>query len=338
MTPFIRSSALLLVILGSAGAFSVAPPTRSASPATHAAAAVRPPAFGLNRFPSSALVPRTPFSSSALFMGWGPDPIWSPGTVTSNVPACPSGSCVSISVAVTGDEAAQYSLPGQYVQVRPRGDEDAKPIFLAIASPPSAAAEGEEADAAAGPESETFEFLIKKTETNGWITDYLDTPLDVSQPLGSGFPITDNLDGFKYDFPTQNVLLFATGSGIAPVRSAIESGALNVGVPGSGGRTARLYYGVRTPEDMPYAERFDLWEGMGVEVVPVVSRPEECDAPEGQVWPGRTGYVQNALEEDGVAIPRNSGAVLCGQGGMTEAVTEILTKAGVFEGRVLKNF
>jgi hypothetical protein len=40
----------------------------------------------------------------------------------------------------------------------------------------------------------------------------------------------------------------------------------------------------------------------------------------------------------GVPVPRNSGALLCGQKGMAEAVTEILTKAGVFEGRVLTNF
>ena len=45
-----------------------------------------------------------------------------------------------------------------------------------------------------------------------------------------------------------------------------------------------------------------------------------------------------ALEEDGVDIPRNSGALLCGMKGMTESVKDILTKAGVFEGRVLFNF
>jgi phage baseplate assembly protein W len=48
--------------------------------------------------------------------------------------------------------------------------------------------------------------------------------------------------------------------------------------------------------------------------------------------------VQNALEEDGVAIPRNSGALLCGQKNMAESVSEILKTAGVFEGRILTNF
>ena len=48
---------------------------------------------------------------------------------------------------------------------------------------------------------------------------------------------------------------------------------------------------------MPYASKFPEWEERGVQVVPVVSRPDE--AGEGEAtWGGRTGYIQNALEED----------------------------------------
>lgn len=188
-----------------------------------------------------------------------------------------------------------------------------------------------EADEAAGAPSE-FEFLIKKTDNNGWITDAGEgLEVEVSQVLGGGFPIKEEIEGIKYDFPTQNVLLFANGSGIAPLRSAIESGQLGTL---DGGRSARLYYGVATPSDMPYAERFPAWEKMGIEVVPVISRPEEVDGG----WLGRVGYVQTALEEDGVAIPRNTGALMCGVKGMCEGVKDILTRAGTFEGRVLTNF
>lgn len=189
-------------------------------------------------------------------------------------------------------------------------DDDAQPAFLAIASAPTGElpkptppgrkkkkAPEEEADAAAGPPlpvPATWEFLVKKTDNNAWITDAAPgTSLDVSQVLGGGFPIAENIDGYKYDFPTQNLLLFATGSGISPIRSAIESGQLNIG----GGRTCTLYYGVRTPDEMPYVSKFPAWEECGVQVVPVVSKPEEFCAS-GAVWGGRTGYVQNALEED----------------------------------------
>ena len=55
--------------------------------------------------------------NTQLYMGWGPDPIWSTAQVESNIQSCPSGSCVSISVNV--DDGSEYLVPGQYVQVRP---------------------------------------------------------------------------------------------------------------------------------------------------------------------------------------------------------------------------
>jgi len=259
---------------------------------------------------------------SRLFMGWGPEPVWSTATVTSNFPANPSQSCVSLHIEVSQEVNDGYSIPGQYVQIKGSVEDEASPIFLAIASPPS-------------KNENKMEFLIKKTDNNGWITAAGEgSTVAISQVMGGGFPMQENFEGFKYDFPTQNVLLFANGSGIAPIRAAIESGQLNISKSGKGGRTGRLYYGIRTLADMPYAEKFSRWEQDGVQVVPVVSRPEESK----DAWTGRAGYLQNALEEDGISIPRNSGALLCGVKGMAESVTDMLLKAGVFEGRVLTNF
>ncbi len=263
-------------------------------------------------------------SLSQLFMGWGPEPVWSPATITASDSASMSGNFVSITVDVSSDLLEEYKVPGQYVQVKEDiNDEEGKPLFLAIASPPGV--EG----------ASSIEFLVKKTDSNDWMTNAEGgTSIAISQVLGGGFPIAEECEGFKYDFPMQNCLLFANGSGIAPIRAAIESGQLNIGKPGMGGRTARLYYGCTTPADMPYMSKFGQWEADGVEVVPVISRPEECD---GQ-WTGRTGYVQNCCEEDGVAIPRNTGALLCGVKGMAESIKDLLGKAGVFEGRVMTNF
>eukprot|EP00591_Stephanopyxis_turris_P015557 CAMPEP_0195542312 /NCGR_PEP_ID=MMETSP0794_2-20130614/51536_1 /TAXON_ID=515487 /ORGANISM="Stephanopyxis turris, Strain CCMP 815" /LENGTH=325 /DNA_ID=CAMNT_0040676443 /DNA_START=30 /DNA_END=1007 /DNA_ORIENTATION=+ len=259
--------------------------------------------------------------------GWGPDPIWETCTILSTTSA--SKDCVEVTVEVTGKQVEDYKIPGQYCQVKVAGDDEAKAIFLAIASAPESSSDEEKKD----DSTCRFEFLIKRSDNNGWIMDAAaGSKVDVSQVLGGGFPIEENLDGFKYDFPTQNVLLFACGSGIAPIRAAIESGKLDITPEGKGGRSARLYYGVRSPEDMVYSDRFSAWEAGGVQVVPVVSQPEGTD------WAGRTGYVQTALEEDGVAIPRNSGALLCGMKGMAESVTDLLTKAGMFEGRILTNF
>ena len=54
-------------------------------------------------------------------MGWGPEPIWSTGFVDATIQACPSGSCVSLKVQV--EDGSGFTLPGQYVQVRPAGGE-----------------------------------------------------------------------------------------------------------------------------------------------------------------------------------------------------------------------
>ena len=259
--------------------------------------------------------PFTAFRSHVLFMGWGPEPIWTGAKVISNEKANKSGTCVSINVDLDPEVAKEYTVPGQYVQVRL--NEATKPLFLAIASPPL-------------PDSNSFEFLIKSTPDNEWMTAAASgTELQISQVLGAGFPIQENLEGMmKFDnFPTQNILLLGVGSGVAPLKAAVESGQL--GLPR--GRTARLYYGVRTPDDLCFVESFAKWEEAGIEVVPVLSQPPD-------VWEGRTGYVQTALEEDGVPIPRNCCALLCGMKGMTESVKAILLQAGVFEGRILTNF
>lgn len=252
-------------------------------------------------------------TDTALCMGWGPDPIWETAEIASVEAACASGISISMVVNVPPETAAGFANPGQYVQVQTGAAE--KPAFLAIASGPDA-------------ENARFEFLIKKKDNIEWLTQLkAGDSLQVSQVMGGGYPMEENLEGFKYDFPTQNLLLFAAGSGIAPIASAIESGQLNTG----GGRTCRLYYGERTSSDLCFVDRFPAWANAGIEVVPVLSQPEPA-------WEGREGYVQTVLEEDGISIPRNSGALLCGMKGMTDAVKDLLVKAGVFEGRVLFNF
>ena len=72
----------------------------------------------------SKCLPVTPSATrpiTRLFMGWGPEPIWSTGFVSQTIQACPSGSCVSLKVQV--EDGSGFTLPGQYVQVRPSGCE-----------------------------------------------------------------------------------------------------------------------------------------------------------------------------------------------------------------------
>jgi NAD(P)H-flavin reductase len=204
------------------------------------------PTFAPQQTQQQQYVPRRQQSSPVLFMGWGPEPVWSEAEVKTLEQANQSGNSVLVTVAVPPETAAEYKVPGQYVQVRLNNEDDTKPLFLAIASPPA-------------PENAVFEFLIKKTDGNEWMTSAsAGTKVEISQVLGGGFPMEENLDGFKYDFPTQNILLFGAGSGIAPLRAAMESGQLNVAKAGEGGRTARLYYGVQTADDLCFVDKCKL--------------------------------------------------------------------------------
>lgn len=208
-----------------------------------------------------------------------------------------------------------------YVQMR--SGEDAKPGFFAISCGPNLQG--------------VFEFLIKETEATEWITQLKPgDDVQISPVGGKGFPM-QKLDLLTYPpIPEEekplDVLLFATGSGIAPIRAAIEA-VLN-GLNVRQRRSVKLFYGARYPERMAYMDRFKLWEQDGVEVIPVMSRPGDSK----ETWNGKSGYVQDALKEVGVPNPKQTAALLCGVKGMTEDVKKYLIEQGVPEDRILFNF
>ncbi|TYI30190.1 hypothetical protein ES332_A05G368100v1 [Gossypium tomentosum] len=239
--------------------------------------------------------------------------VWTPTPISSIETAAESLFHISIDVSSSPDLAASHTLPGQYLQLRLLDVE--KPSFLAIASPPSLAAS-----------SGAFEFLVKSVA--GSTAELLcglkkGDVVELSQAMGNGFNI-DKIDPPE-DYPT--VLIFATGSGISPIRSLIESGF------GADKRSdVRLYYGARNLRRMAYQDRFKEWESSGVKVVPVLSQPDDS-------WTGESGYVQAAFSRaKQIHSPKGTGAVLCGQRQMTKEVTSILVADGVSSEKILKNF
>eukprot|EP00752_Nemacystus_decipiens_P014796 g13172.t2 len=249
-------------------------------------------------------------------MGWGDDVVFSKVKITETGKLAEGQYGLTIDA---GDIAEGYTVPGQYVQIRT--GPDAKAGFFAIASAPD--------------KSGSLEFLIKENEsTKPLVTSKAGATVEMSTVMGKGFPIVENFSGYKYDFPIQNVVLSATGTGIAPFRAAIESGVLELPDEeddGVFGRSCKLYWGCRDEESMPWKDRMEDWDKRGVEVVPVLSQPSPS-------WTGRTGFVQEAIKEDGIRLPRNSGVLVCGHKEMGEEVKEIALKAGVLDGRVLSNF
>lgn len=246
-------------------------------------------------------------------MGWGDDIVWGTAKVLKNTPAADGLRTITLDV---GESLSSYSNPGMFCQMKE--SDDAKAGFYAIASAPGKGPSG----------SGSAEFLIKRTDSNGWLCDATESSdIIISPPMGKGFPITDKFDSFENSFPVQNILLFAAGSGISPIRAVIESESMRL----PEGRSCTLYYGARDLSTMAYKDLFDSWEKLGVTVCPVLSQPEGD-------YTGRKGYVQDILKADGVPTPRNTGALMCGMKEMAEAVKEIMTTAGAAEDRVLTNF
>ncbi|XP_039010257.1 fruit protein pKIWI502-like, partial [Hibiscus syriacus] len=219
--------------------------------------------------------------------------VWTPSPISSIKTAAESRFHVTIDVSSSPDLAASHILPGQYLQLRLPDVE--KPSFLAIASPPSQSAS-----------TGAFEFLVKKVA--GSTAELLcglkkGDVVELTQAMGNGFNI-DKIDPPE-DYPT--VLIFATGSGISPIRSLIESGF------GADKRSdVGLYFGARNLRRMAYQDRFKDWESSGVKIVPVLSQPDDS-------WTGESGYVQAAFARaKQIHSPKGTGAVICGQIQMTE--------------------
>ncbi|KAI3816546.1 hypothetical protein L1987_16247 [Smallanthus sonchifolius] len=239
--------------------------------------------------------------------------LWTPTPLADVKPAAESLFHITIDVSDSPDLASSYAVAGQYLQLRIPNVE--KPSFLAIASPPSLAFT-----------NGIFEFLVKSIA--GSTAEILcglgkGDVVELSPVMGKGFS-TDQISPPE-DY--QSVLIFATGSGISPIRSLIESG-----FSADKRSDVRLYYGARNLQRMAYQDRFKSWESSGVTIVPVLSQPDDS-------WTGEAGYVQAAFARaKQLYAPDSTGAVLCGQKQMAEEVTSILVGNGVPNEKILKNF
>ncbi|KAK1416091.1 hypothetical protein QVD17_31879 [Tagetes erecta] len=239
--------------------------------------------------------------------------LWTTTPIAAVKPAAESLFHITIDVSDSPDLASSYTTAGQYLQVRI--PNVSKPAFFAIASPPVLAFT-----------NCVFEFLVKCIA--GSTAELLcglgkGDVVEMSPVLGKGFDI----DRISPPEEHQSVLIFATGSGISPIRSLIESG-----FSADKRSDVRLYYGARNLQRMAYQDGFKAWESSGVNIVPVLSRPDDT-------WSGETGYVQAAFARaKQVYAPESTGSVLCGQRQMAEEVTSILVGNGVPNEKILKNF
>jgi NAD(P)H-flavin reductase len=205
---------------------------------------------------------------------------------------------------------SSHTIPGQYVKAALWRDDVPRPY--AIASRPGSA---------------TLELLVKlpsgdapAEERRATLVSMLPgEKLRVSRAEGRGYPL-DTLRG-------HDVIVVGVGTGIAPLRSLIETMLLE--------RTAfgelTLLYGVQRPDDLAFRARFGAWAGLSLRVVPVVSRPGDSG------WTGAVGYVQDHLPK-ALAHPSRTHAVVCGLPEMDRVVSARLLELGVGPERVHRNW
>jgi len=107
--------------------------------------------------------------------------------------------------------------------------------------------------------------------------------------VGDTLPFEGPFGRFTLRPGHQPILLVATSTGFAPIKSIVED-AFHRGIQ----RPMRLYWGVRKRSDLYAFDLAQRWqrEHQGFTFVPVLSRPE------GQDWTGRTGHVDSAMLAD----------------------------------------
>ncbi|MCX5516795.1 CDP-6-deoxy-delta-3,4-glucoseen reductase [Kaistia algarum] len=131
--------------------------------------------------------------------------------------------------------------------------------------------------------------------------------LDLELPLGSFF--------LRDDF--RPLILVATGTGLAPIKSIVEALFDDPTPP-----PVALYWGMRTEADLYLHREIESWAERleDFRYIPVLSRA-------GEGWQGRRGYVQDAVVEDVDDLEEHA-VYLCGSPGMISSAKHLLIAHG----------
>lgn len=214
----------------------------------------------------------------------------------------------------------KFSTPGQYVQMKISPSD--KPAFIAVANGPKMA-----------KKTNSFEFLVKRPSEGYADKDtgevlqstaqkVCDLAADeasvlVSAPMGKGFRLPEDEIG--------DVLCFAAGSGISPVKSFLEEEGFT-----HNGETY-VFYGTRDAAHTAFAEELKTTMGGRAKIVNAYSADGNGYAQD---------YFKRMIDSGELKLkdPKKAIAVLCGQKEMTEQTIEMLENAGVPRERILMNF
>ncbi len=130
------------------------------------------------------------------------------------------------------------------------------------------------------------------------------------------------LGSFKLRDPLSDSVMAATGTGVAPFRSMLNTDTL------ASGKQFTLILGARYEEGLLYRTEFETLAGRfpNFKFVPVLSRPKDG-------WRGRTGHVQPHVMET-AGDRRDLDVYMCGLKAMVDDLRAVLKQAG-FDGKRL---
>jgi len=200
--------------------------------------------------------------------------------------------------------------PGQYVQLKAplyEGNDEEVYRAYSIASSPT--------------EKEFLELIIGYIP-EGIATTYVHHHLEVGSKVTINGPFGD----FYYQDTDAEMIMVATGTGVAPILSL-----LNYMKDNDIKRKARFYFGAKTPDDLFLLDHFkELEETLfDFKFIPTLSRIKEGDTS----WVGEVGRVNNAIEKL-LEENENQEAYLCGNEAMIDSVVKSLTGKGVKEEKI----
>jgi len=179
---------------------------------------------------------------------------------------------------------------------------------------------------ASAPRLNRFELCVNRVE-NGFFSNLL---CDLEPEATVKFHGPHGL--FVLRPPLTDIILIATGTGVAPMRGFVEHLFPETGEDRSEGRHFWLMYGTRHESEIYYRKYFEKTaaERQNFHYMATLSRPHEG-------WEGLRGYVQthvqNVLQDDPWIISQNGAsrdmhAYICGLNDMVSANRDQLTALG----------
>jgi NAD(P)H-flavin reductase len=145
--------------------------------------------------------------------------------------------------------------------------------------------------------------------------------LELTAPFGQGFPVEAAVG--------RDLLLFAAGSGIAPIRAVVQEVLARRPEFGH----VALFYGERGADSFAFSDEHADWRADNVHVI-------LCSSDPAGGWEGARGYVQDVARSHELAAvhPERTVAFLCGMKPMVIAVRAMLSENGLATERTYLNF